>query len=280
MRVHSPDISIIIPTYNRAEWIVEAVESVLNQSFTDFELIVVDDGSTDETPEALAVYLDRLKFISQPNRGVSAARNTGIQFARGKYICFLDSDDLWKPRKLEVQLKEMARHPEFKISYTDEVWIRNGRWANPKKRHQKYSGWILQKLLPLCIISPSSVMIERVVFEQVGLFDESFPAGEDYDLWLRIGSRFPILFIPEKLIIKRGGHADQLSHKYWGLDRFRVRSIEKVLRLGLLPPEDEKAAREMLIEKCRILAAGSEKRGKLADAQYYKKLAESWEIRN
>ncbi len=271
-----PVVSIIIPTYNRANWIAEAVESVLNQTFRDFELLVVDDGSTDETPEVLEPFFHQLIYIAQPNRGVSAARNTGIKHARGDYLCFLDSDDLWKPRKLEIQLEEMTRHPEFRMSYTDEVWIRRGRWANPKKRHQKYSGWIFENLLPLCIISPSSVLIARSVFEEVGLFDESLPAGEDYDLWLRIGSRFPILFIPQKLIVKRGGHPGQLSQQFWGLDRFRVRSILKVLKSGNLNPRDARLARKMLVEKCRILATGSEKRGKTADARYYRKLAAEW----
>jgi len=272
-----PEVSVIIPTFNRAAWIPNAVDSVLNQTFRDFELIVVDDGSTDNTPEALERFSSRITIVAQPNRGVSSARNAGIRFSTGKYICFLDSDDLWKPRKLDIQLAAMSHHSEYKISYTDEIWIRNGRWANPKKRHQKYSGWIFPHLLPLCLISPSSIMIERSVMDDVGLFDESLPAGEDYDLWLRIGSRYPILFIPEKLIVKHGGHPDQLSQKYWGLDRFRVRSILKVLENTELSPENEQAAREMLVAKCRILANGSEKRGKLGDARYYQKLAETWE---
>ncbi|NOY76732.1 MAG: glycosyltransferase [Calditrichaeota bacterium] len=272
-----PEVSVIIPTFNRAAWIANAVDSVLKQTFRDFELLVVDDGSTDDTLEILERFGSSITFVAQPNRGVSSARNTGIGLASGKYLCFLDSDDLWKPRKLEIQLAAMSHYSEYKISYTDEIWIRNGRWANPKKRHQKYSGWIFPHLLPLCLISPSSVMIERSVFDEVGLFDESLPAGEDYDLWLRIGSRYPILFIPEKVIVKHGGHPDQLSQKYWGLDRFRVRSILKVLESGKLSSENERAAREMLVKKCRILANGSAKRGKLEDAGYYQKLAETWE---
>ena len=273
-----PLVSVIIPTYNRSRWIGKAVESVLNQTFQDFELIVVDDGSTDDTGEKLSPYLNRIVLLSQPNRGVSAARNLGVRRASGKYFCFLDSDDLWRSRKLEIQLAKMHEKPEYKVSYTDEIWIRNGKWANPKKRHQKYSGWIFRKLLPLCIISPSSIMIKQTVFEAAGLFDESLPAGEDYDLWLRIGSRYPILFIPQKLIIKHGGHSDQLSQKYWGLDRFRVRSIVKVLGKGNLSAEDEQAACEMLVQKCGILAAGCAKRGKLKEAVYYQKIAEKYSV--
>jgi len=271
-----PEVSVIIPTFNRAAWIANAVDSVLKQTIRDVELIVVDDGSTDDTLEVLERFGSRVKIVAQSNRGVSSARNAGIRFASGKYICFLDSDDLWKPRKLEIQLAAMNRHSEYKISYTDEVWIRNGRWANPGKRHRKYSGWIFPHLLPLCLISPSSVMIERSVLDDVGLFDESLPAGEDYDLWLRIGSRYPILFIQEKLIVKHGGHPGPLSQKYWGLDRFRVRSILKVLESGELGSENERAAREALLEKCRILANGSEKRGKLQDARFYRELAKKW----
>jgi len=272
-----PAVSVIIPTYNRACMVVEAVESVLKQTFRDFELLVIDDGSTDGTAECLAPFENRLRYIYQPNRGISAARNRGIREAQGEFLAFLDSDDLWLRRKLEVQMREIQRDPSVRICYTDEIWIRRGVRVNPKKKHQKYSGWILQKMLPLCIISPSSALIHRSVLEEIGDFDESLPACEDYDLWLRIGARYPIRFIPEPLIIKRGGHEDQLSRKYWGLDRFRIRALQKLLAQNELKPEDRLAAIRVLQEKCRILATGCFKRQKQLEGYYYLRIASQYQ---
>lgn len=262
-------ISVIIPTYNRAYLIREAIDSVLGQTNPNLELIVVDDGSTDETAEVLARYGERVRVIRQENRGVSAARNAGIAAASGEWIAFLDSDDLWKPRKLEKQMAWLQAHPQVKICHTDEIWIRGGVRVNSMKKHAKPAGWIFEECLPFCVVSPSSVVIHRSVFDVVGLFDETLPACEDYDLWLRVAVKYPFGYIPEKLVVKRGGHADQLSRKYWGLDRFRVQSLRKILASGKLKPEQAGAARRALEEKCRILANGARKRGKLEEAEAY-----------
>jgi GT2 family glycosyltransferase len=266
---NSPLVSIIIPTYNRASWLKGAIDSVLNQTFRDFELIVVDDGSTDETEAIVDSYDDPVKYFYQSNQGPSAARNLGIKQATANLLAFLDSDDRWLKEKLQIQVDLMMKNPDVKICYTDETWIRNGKRVNPKKIHQKYSGWIYQKCLPLCIISPSSVMIHREVFERAGLFDESMFVCEDYDLWLRISRYYPITFINKPLIIKNGGHADQLSHRLWGMDRFRVRALEKILQENSLADEDRKATIEMLQKKCTILANGFFKRGKVDEGNYY-----------
>ncbi len=261
-----PEVSVIIPTYNRADLLPQAVESVLSQSYTDFELIVVDDGSTDSTQEVISEHR-KLKYLFQENLGVSAARNQGIRMARGRYICFLDSDDLWLNDKLKEQIRLMRDHPEIRVSYTDEIWMREGKRVNPGKRHRKYSGWILKRLLPLCLISPSSVMIERGVFAEVGLFDESLPVCEDYDLWLRIGSRMPIYLVEEPLIVKRGGRADQLSHIYWGQDRFRIKALVKLLSQDGVGEREGVLA--VLQEKCRIYGQGCIKRGRIEEGQCY-----------
>jgi glycosyltransferase involved in cell wall biosynthesis len=179
-------VSVVIPTYNRLPTVKDAIESVLNQTYRDFEFWVVDDGSTDGTGEALRTFGDKVKYVSQNNRGVSAARNLGLRISRGKYLAFLDSDDLWEPQKLEIQVKCMEENPQFPLCYTDEVWIRGGTRVNPKKKHAKYSGWIFEKCLPLCIISPSSALMKRSLFDEIGGFDETLPVCEDYDLWLRV----------------------------------------------------------------------------------------------
>jgi glycosyltransferase involved in cell wall biosynthesis len=263
-----PQVSVIIPTYNRGRVIKEAIDSVLAQDYTEFELIVVDDGSTDHTSDVLDSYRNVIKVLSQKNKGVSAARNRGIAEASGKFIAFLDSDDLWLPQKLSTQVEFFNKTPDALICQTEEVWIRKGLRVNPKKRHKKPSGMIFKLSLELCLVSPSAVMIKRSLFDRVGEFDETLPACEDYDLWLRISSRFPIYLVDTPLIIKRGGHDDQLSSRA-GLDKFRIKAIEKIIKSGFLSDDQHQAAVKTLKKKCDIYAAGCRKRGRIDEAQYY-----------
>ena len=268
-----PLVSVIIPTFNRGYCLEESIRSVLEQSFIDFELVVVDDGSTDNTSELVrrfpAVKLIRLE---EKNRGVSFARNRGVVEAQGDWVGFLDSDDLWEQGKLATQVKWIERHPDLQIVYTDEIWIRNGVRVNPMNKHRKYSGDIFRYCLPLCIVSPSSVLLRAKVLSEVGGFDESMPVCEDYDLWLRVAKRYPFHFIEEKLIVKRGGHEDQLSRKYWGMDRWRVYALEKLLKENRLDEEQRDLVVTMLIEKCEILINGFGKRGKNSEKEYYRNL--------
>lgn len=269
----SPLVSVIIPTYNRAALVVEAVASVLAQTWTDYELLVVDDGSTDGTQEVLAPYRDRLRLLRRPeNRGVSAARNLGARESRGQWLAFLDSDDLWLPAKLTRQLQWLAAHPAVQIAQTEELWLRHGRRVNPKKRHRKQGGRIFLPSLHLCLVSPSAVMVRRELFLEAGGFDESLPACEDYDLWLRLSWQYDIGLIPEPLVIKRGGHPDQLSRQ-WGLDRYRIQALAKLLRTAPLPPAYRQAAREVLQRKAWIYAQGCLKRGRVGEAAAYLCLA-------
>jgi glycosyltransferase involved in cell wall biosynthesis len=274
-----PRVSVIIPTHNRASMVREAMESVSAQTFQDWDLLVVDDGSTDDTERYLATVRSPFRYVRTPHRGVSAARNTGIDITGGEWIAFLDSDDLWLPRKLERQLRALRAGPPVSLCYTDEIWIRNGRRVNPRERHRKHSGWIFERCLPLCIISPSSALIHRKVLEDVGGFDETLPACEDYDLWLRITLRYAVRFLEEKLIIKRGGHSDQLSQAHWGMDRFRVRALSRILGDSLLTESQSAIVREELERKCTILAQGARKRGLVTDALLYARVGASgiWE---
>ena len=267
-----PEVSVILPTYNRGWVLREAIDSVLAQDFKDFELIVVDDGSTDNTGPILDSYNQDLIVLRQSNRGVSAARNRGIAAAEGRLIAFLDSDDLWLPRKLSSQVDFFNSNPTAVINQTEEIWIRNGVRVNPKTRHHKFSGMIFERSLALCLVSPSAVMIKKNLFSKVGVFDESLPACEDYDLWLRISCQYPVHLIDTPLIMKRGGHADQLS-KAPGLDKFRIQALKKIIESGQLEPDSYRAAVRTLQEKCAIFAAGCRKRGKDAEARYYEDLA-------
>lgn len=274
-RSKKPLVSVIIPTFNR-DWIVgEAIDSVLAQDFSDYELIVVDDGSDDRTPDILATYQGKITVLRQANRGVSAARNRGLEAAAGRLIAFLDSDDLWLPQKLSTQVKFFVENPDALISQTEERWVRNGVHVNPKKRHLKFSGMIFERSLALCLVSPSAVMIKKALFNTVGVFDEDLPACEDYDLWLRISSRYPVHLIEKPLIIKRGGHADQLS-KAPGLDKYRIRSLVKLLEEDFLTPPQKQAVIKTLTEKCGVYAGGCRKRGREEEAQYFYQLADQF----
>lgn len=261
-------VSVIIPTYNRWPMVGEAIDSVLAQSYGELELIVVDDGSRDETAEKLTKYGPAVRVISQPRRGVAAARNLGVSQSTARYIAFLDSDDLWKPKKIEAQVNFMESHPEVQICQTEEIWIRNGRRVNPKKKHRKPSGDIFRASLDLCLVSPSAVMMTRDLFDRVGGFDESFPVCEDYDVWLRITAETPVFLISEPLAIKRGGHDDQLSRSTWGLDRFRIRALRKILESGI-QGEKRSWAIEALERKSAVLSQGARKRGKEREALNY-----------
>ena len=265
--VFMPAYACIIPTYNRPDSTVEAVESVLAQTLRDLECIVADDGSTDETPDRVAALGDpRLRVVRQVNRGVAAARNHGVALSSSPWIAFLDSDDRWLARKMERQMAFMAENPTLQISQTDELWIRRGVRVNPMKKHRKSGGDLFARSLELCVISPSAAVLARSLFDEVGGFDETFPVCEDYDLWLRDTCREPVGFLPEALVVKHGGHDDQLSRRVPVMDRYRIRAIDKILRSGQLNAAQKQAAVDQLACKCRIVAQGCLKRGKREEA--------------
>ncbi|MBD3383873.1 glycosyltransferase [candidate division KSB1 bacterium] len=264
-------IAAIIPTYNRADMVVEALRSVLAQTRPADEIIVVDDGSRDETKNRLSPFLPKIRYLHQETRGVSAARNLGIKQSHAEWLAFLDSDDLWMPEKLGQQVNYLQRFPRYRICYTDEEWRKNQKWINQKRKHRKFSGPVYEKCLPLCMISPSSVMIHRSVFEQVGMFDEKLPACEDYDLWLRICSRYPVLYVDRRLIVKRAGEWWQLSGQH-SLDKYRIIALDKILRAGQLDEEKSRQTLFALQEKCRIYRIGCQRHGRHKDVQWVERV--------
>lgn len=257
-----PFFSVIIPVYNRLLPVRDAIDSVLAQTFTDYELIVVDDGSTDGTPAVAGEYRGRLTWLRRDHRGVSAARNAGVALSSSPWLAFLDSDDRWLPGKLARQERYIREHPGVAIHQTDEQWIRKGRRVNPGLRHLKREGDIFVDSLGLCLISPSATVMSRPCFDRYGPFDEDLTACEDYDLWLRVTARERVGFIPEKLMVRHGGHRDQLSARYPAMDRFRVYSIVKLLADdgGALTPDYRSRAAAVALEKTRILHDGALKR--------------------
>ncbi len=271
----SPRISIILPVYNRESFLDKTLQSLINQTFGDFEVIIIDDGSTDHSVEIASkyknIYPQKIYVFSQTNKGVSAARNLGIQRARGQYIAFIDSDDMWISSKLHEQVTYMEQ-TNCSICQTDEQWIRNGKKVNSMKKHTKQSGRIFFDSLGMCIVSPSAVMMKKEIFAIVGMFDENLPVVEDYDLWLRISLIYPIYLLRKKLIIKYGGHADQLSRKFWGMDRFRIYALIKLLSTSRKKLGEHKinAIYWHIKEKSIILANGALKRKKLIMYVQYK----------
>ena len=269
-------ISVIIPSHNRAHLLGRAIESAQKQTLQPHEIIIVDDGSTDGTQTLIASEFPQCRYYYQKNAGVSSARNLGINQATGDWLAFLDSDDEWLPTKLEAQTALLVSQPDIRLCHTEEIWIRNGKRVNAMKKHAKTGGHIFQHCLPLCVISPSAVMIHRTLFEEVGLFDESLPACEDYDLWLRICAHHTVAFVEEPQIVKYGGHEDQLSHKHWGMDRFRVQALEKIINSGQIDGGNLQAAIAMLRKKTTILANGANKRSKHDEAAHYQQLRDKY----
>jgi glycosyltransferase involved in cell wall biosynthesis len=273
------NVSVIIPTYNRVEYLQRALHSVLKQTIPPDEILVIDDGSTDGTEQMILNSFPSVRYNWQNKQGVSAARNRGIQLASNEWIAFLDSDDEWRGQKLEKQCIMLEKNPDYKICHSNEIWIRRGKRVNPKKKHEKYGSHIFDKCLPLCVISPSSVIIHNTIFRKFGTFDLSLPVCEDYDLWLRLCAFLPVLYIEEAMIIKYGGHHDQLSSKFWGMDRFRIYALEKIISDRKLENSKRSAALQMLLKKIDIYLKGLRKRNKSDEIDLYEQKRREYQVK-
>ena len=269
------NISVVIPTYNRKDLLKRSINSVINQTIKPFEIIVVDDGSLDGTEKMIRRNYDLVKFIKQENKGVSAARNSGIKVSNGEWICFLDSDDEWKKDKLEKQINAANDNPGYHLFHSNEIWVKNGIRINQKKKHKKYGGNIFNKCLDMCKISPSSVLIDKTIFNKVGIFNENLLVCEDYELWLRICDRYKVFFIDEPLIIKYGGHQGQLSSSIDSIEYHRIKALEHLM-LCSLKKKNKKYAIQMLISKITIYLNGLIKRGKKHEIALYEEKIKVW----
>jgi len=260
-------VSVIIPTYQRARILKRALLSVFSQSYRKIEVLVVDDGSTDDTYRVVRKFAEKVNYYYIPHSGVSKARNIGIKHSRGEWIAFLDSDDYWLPDKLKKQMHYLAINSRYWICHCDEIWIKNGKRINQGKKHKKYEGWFFYPSLELCLISPSSVIIHRSIFDKVGLFDESFNVVEDYEMWLRITSLFPIGYLDEKLVVKTGGHSDQLSGTIQGIEGYRIKALEKLIQSNHLKGDFLNQALKVYMKKCSIYVNGCLKRNRYNEAE-------------
>ena len=275
-----PLFSVIIPTLDRLPMLQEAVQSVRQQTQSDWELLVVDDGSTDGTWAWLEAQPDvtPLRHDLQGPRGPSAARNLGATHARGELLAFLDSDDLFLPNKLQLQAALLEQEPHAPLCHGNETWVRNGKQLRQRKKHQKLGGWIFSHCLPMCRISPSATVIRRPCFEELGGFDEELEVAEDYELWLRLTCQHPVSMVREPIIVKRGGHPDQLSEKYGQIEKFRIEALRRVLARAPLSIAQRTEAAEVLRAKCEIYALGCDKRGRVEEAAKYRALTPSSSI--
>ncbi|PCJ18904.1 MAG: glycosyl transferase [Candidatus Cloacimonadota bacterium] len=269
-------VSVIIPTFNRSRLLQLAINSVLNQSYKQIELIIINDGSTDDTKQVLNSYKNQLKIIHQENQGVSKARNAGLEVSSGEWIAFLDSDDTWLERKIEEQIKKLKDSDLF-INHTQEIWIRNGVKVNPKQKHFKFDGSNFEDNLDICRISPSSVIIHRQVFEKLGGFDINLPACEDYDLWLRVSNLFEVQYLDKQFVCKTGGHEDQLSRKYFGMDRFRIVALAKMILNEDLTDDRKLNILNEIKKKLKVYLKGCQKRNKTKEIEFFKDLLEKCE---
>ena len=231
-----PCVSIVIPTYNQSQFVNEALESVLSQSFQNFEIIVINDGSTDNTKAVLSNFNDHIQIINQENKGLSEARNKGIQKARGDFIAFLDSDDLWVPEKLESQMKLLRNNPEFLWCYSDaEVFdseTGQTQYLYSQLYEHLYSGCIFNYLILENFIASPTPIVHRDVFEGVGLFFDNRIVAEDWDMWLRISDDHPVALI-ERTLARRRIHAGMKTrNRDWKKQYNRsVNTVERALNL-------------------------------------------------
>ncbi|CAG37309.1 glycosyltransferase family 2 protein [Desulfotalea psychrophila] len=276
-------ISVVIPTYNRDQYLVRAIDSVLRQSLRVAEIVIVDDGSTDGS-EALirqkkAEQGVPIRYIYQKNQGPAAARNNGLQHASSDYIAYLDSDDHWHKKKIEKQYGALCAQPEMRISHTYEKWLRRGEHLNQKKKHIPGHGDIFAHCLQLCAVGMSTVMLHRSIFSEVGLFDEGMRCCEDYDFWLRVSCRYPFLLVDERLTIKEGGRDDQVSYQYRvGMDRLRIDALERLLLSARLNPAQELLARRELVRKAHIFGEGAVRHGQEEIGLHYLQLADKYQL--
>ncbi len=226
-----PFVSVVIPTYNYGRYICDTVESALAQTYSPTEIIVVDDGSTDDTPERMAAYGNRVRYIRQQNRGPSAARNTGIQAARGEFVALLDSDDLWLPDKLERQVSAAIQHPDIGLVATEGFAIdETGRrldYVAERCSREGFCELTARDLLEFGAFSPSSVLAHKDALLAGGGFDEGLKGPEDMEMWVRIAARSRVVRLNATLTGQRE-HSGSLSHQVDRMFQNHQRAIDQL----------------------------------------------------
>lgn len=245
-----PRVSVVIPTYNSAAFLEEAIQSVLGQTYSDFEVVVIDDGSTDGTEYVVRSFGDRVSYLKQDNRGVSAARNHGIHKSQGNYVAFLDSDDFWLPGKLAEQIPLLDRDAELGLVYSDWRVTSEKGVLEPSylSNLAPASGYVFDELVRSGFILTSGTVVRRSCLDDVGDFDETLSIAQDYDLWLRICYRWKIALVNKPLVIKRSWDGS-LSSNLPKTAAERIVSFEKALKNypDMTPPSRRRVRRQLAI---------------------------------
>lgn len=268
-------VSVIIPVYNREKMICEAVESVLQQTYSNWELIIADDGSTDNTMSVLGAYKKhpQISVLSLKHSGCPGlVRNNAVESAAGRWLAFLDSDDLWMKEKLEREIKLLNHSSSCRFVHSLERWERNGKVVSQVHRKHKKEGDLFETSLGKCEIGPSTVVMERTLFMHYGGFRNDLEICEDYEFWLRITAENPIAYVDRELVVKRGGHSDQLSTKYGFIEIFKINALKFLVEEQMFEREKMVLARRELARKCKIYSSGCRKRGREKEAMEFETL--------
>lgn len=243
---HKPLVSIVIPTYNHEQYLARAIKSVLKQTHKNAEIIICDDGSSDNTKEVIKKFKHhkKIRYYYQSNQGLASTRNLGIKKAKGEFIAFLDSDDYWLPKKIEKQLKIFTKNKQIGLVYCFHYWVSEAGKITGKKK-KNYRGDIWQDLLQgnLIVGSGSAAVVKKECFDKIGLFDESLKSCEDWDMWLRIARVYQIDLTPE-LLVKITQHPHKIKQQKWSLARGRFKVIKK--NLSYLPEFNKKGIANFL----------------------------------
>lgn len=270
-----PNVSVIIHTYNNEKFIVETIESVLNQTYRDYEIIVVDDGSVDGTHDALLPYMQQIRYHYKENGGIASAKNTGIRLSQTEFIAFLDHDDLWAPDKLKLQMECFNENPQVGLVYAKYTSFRDGKELRTKPE-KGYSGWIFKELLSKSFIQTSTVMVKKECLNAVGPYDESFSLGDEYDMFLRISKKFQCGFI-DKGLTRYRVHDTNASKDDFLFDKENLGVYKKVYNnFTDLNGEEKKILRKRIAGYSMKVAEGLYRLGKLEESKEYQKEAHDY----
>jgi len=270
-----PTVSVIIHTYNNEKFIVETVESVLNQTYKDYEIIIVDDGSVDGTRDALIPYMQKIRYHYKENGGIASAKNAGISLSETEFVAFLDHDDLWAPDKLQLQMEHFNENPQIGLVYAKYTSFRDGKELRTKPE-KGYSGWIFKELLSKSFIQTSTVVVKRECLDAVGPYDETFFLGDEYDMFLRIARKFQCGFV-DKGLTRYRVHDTNASNNDFLFDNENLGVYKKIYNnFTDLDGVEKKILRKRIARYSMKVAEGLYSQGKLEESKEYQKEANSF----
>ena len=270
-----PTVSVIIHTYNNEKFIGETIESVLNQTYKDYEIIVVDDGSVDGTRDALLPYMHGIRYHYKENGGIASAKNAGISLSHAEFVAFLDHDDLWVPDKLMLQMECFIENPQAGLVYTKYTSFKNGKELRTKPE-KGYSGWIFKELLSKSFIQTSTVVVKRECLDAVGPYDETFFLGDEYDMFLRIARKFQCGFV-DKGLTRYRVHDTNASNNDFLFDNENLGVYKKIYNsFTNLDGVEKKILRKRIARYSMKVAEGLYSQGKLEESREYQKEALSY----